>query len=65
MPIKIPSDLPAFDVLKKEGVMVMDDFHATRQDIRPLRLGLLNLMPKKNPNRKSVCSRHWGNSTTN
>lgn len=47
MPIKIPSNLPAFDVLKKEGVMVMDDFHATRQDIRPLRLGLLNLMPKK------------------
>ena len=47
MPIKIPSNLPAFDVLKKEGVMVMDNFHATRQDIRPLRLGLLNLMPKK------------------
>jgi len=65
MPIKIPSNLPAFDVLKKEGVMVMDNFHATRQDIRPLRLGLLNLMPKKNSNGKSVCSRHWGNSATN
>ena len=47
MPIKIPSDLPAFDVLKNEGVMVMDDFTAQRQDIRPLRIGLLNLMPKK------------------
>ena len=47
MPIKIPSDLPAFDVLKNEGVMVMDDFKAKRQDIRPLRIGLLNLMPKK------------------
>ena len=47
MPIKIPSDLPAFDVLKNEGVMVMDDFKAKTQDIRPLRIGLLNLMPKK------------------
>ena len=47
MPIKIPSDLPAFNVLRDEGVMVMDDFKANRQDIRPLKIGLLNLMPKK------------------
>ncbi|WP_170480227.1 homoserine O-acetyltransferase MetA [Ruegeria arenilitoris] len=47
MPIKIPSDLPAFDVLTKEGVMVMSEDLAARQDIRPLRIGLLNLMPKK------------------
>ncbi len=47
MPIKIPSDLPAFDVLTKEGVMVMAEDQAMRQDIRPLRIGLLNLMPKK------------------
>ena len=47
MPIKIPSDLPAFNVLRNEGVMVMDDFKANRQDIRPLKIGLLNLMPKK------------------
>ena len=47
MPIKIPSDLPAFNVLRDEGVMVMDDFQANRQDIRPLKIGLLNLMPKK------------------
>ncbi|WP_425078169.1 homoserine O-acetyltransferase MetA [Ruegeria denitrificans] len=47
MPIKIPSELPAFDVLTKEGVMVMDEDQAMRQDIRPLRIGLLNLMPKK------------------
>jgi len=47
MPIKIPSDLPAFDVLTREGVMVMDEDQAARQDIRPLRIGLLNLMPKK------------------
>ena len=47
MPIKLPSSLPAFDVLSKEGVMVMSDDEAVRQDIRPLQIGLLNLMPKK------------------
>ncbi len=47
MPIKIPSDLPAYDVLRSEGVMVMSEDHAARQDIRPLHIGLLNLMPKK------------------
>ena len=47
MPIKIPSDLPAHAVLKREGVMVMDPGQAAVQDIRPLRIGLLNLMPKK------------------
>ncbi|NAZ36819.1 homoserine O-succinyltransferase [Rubellimicrobium sp. CFH 75288] len=47
MPIKLPADLPAFDVLSREGVMVMAESRAERQDIRPLRIGLLNLMPKK------------------
>ncbi len=47
MPIKLPSALPAYDVLTREGVMVMDEDAAARQDIRPLRIGLLNLMPKK------------------
>ena len=47
MPIKLPSSLPAFDVLTREGVMVMGEGRAARQDIRPLRLALLNLMPKK------------------
>ncbi|WP_116598521.1 homoserine O-acetyltransferase MetA [Primorskyibacter marinus] len=47
MPIKLPADLPAYDVLSKEGVMVMSEDQASRQDIRPLRIGLLNLMPKK------------------
>ena len=47
MPIKLPANLPAFDVLTNEGVMVMSDDRAARQDIRPLRIGLLNLMPKK------------------
>ncbi|KAE9628524.1 homoserine O-acetyltransferase MetA [Parasedimentitalea maritima] len=47
MPIKIPSDLPAYDVLTNEGVMVMSPDQAARQDIRPLKIALLNLMPKK------------------
>ena len=47
MPIKIPATLPAYSVLKREGVSVMDEDAAARQDIRPLRIGLLNLMPKK------------------
>ena len=47
MPIKLPSALPAFDVLSREGVMVMGEDTASRQDIRPLRIALLNLMPKK------------------
>ncbi|WP_095596401.1 homoserine O-acetyltransferase MetA [Actibacterium pelagium] len=47
MPIKLPSNLPAFDVLTNEGVMVMGEGRASHQDIRPLRIGLLNLMPKK------------------
>ena len=47
MPIKLPQNLPAYDVLSNEGVMVMGDEAADRQDIRPLRIALLNLMPKK------------------
>lgn len=47
MPITLPETLPAFDVLNREGVMVMTPERAARQDIRPLRFALLNLMPKK------------------
>jgi homoserine O-succinyltransferase len=47
MPIKLPSSLPAYSVLTNEGVMVMDEELAAHQDIRPLKIGLLNLMPKK------------------
>lgn len=47
MPIKIPDDLPATSVLQAEGVMVMREADAIRQDIRPLKIGLLNLMPNK------------------
>lgn len=47
MPIKIPDQLPAHEVLVREGVSVMDERTALRQDIRPLQIGLLNLMPNK------------------
>ena len=47
MPIRIPNDLPARLTLETEGVMLMTEASAARQDIRPLRLGLLNLMPNK------------------
>lgn len=47
MPIKIPDNLPARDILLKEHVPVMDESTAIRQDIRPLRILLLNLMPDK------------------
>ena len=47
MPIRIPDDLPARKTLEAEGVVVMDSSRAARQDIRPLRIGLLNLMPNK------------------
>jgi homoserine O-succinyltransferase len=47
VPIKIPDDLPARSILENEGVAVMRESDAVRQDIRPLRIGLLNLMPDK------------------
>ncbi|MCO5162220.1 MAG: homoserine O-succinyltransferase [Mesorhizobium sp.] len=47
MPIKIPNQLPAREILVREGVSVMDERSALRQDIRPLQIGLLNLMPNK------------------
>lgn len=47
MPIKIPDQLPAHDILVREGVPVMDEQTALRQDIRPLQIALLNLMPNK------------------
>ena len=47
MPIKIPSGLPAAEVLQSENIFVMDELRATAQDIRPLRIAILNLMPTK------------------
>ena len=47
MPIKIPNNLPAAEILRKENIFVMTETRAMTQDIRPLRMLLLNLMPKK------------------
>ncbi|UOO38097.1 homoserine O-succinyltransferase [Oscillospiraceae bacterium CM] len=47
MPIKIPDQLPAKDILENENIFVMTDYRALHQDIRPLKLLILNLMPTK------------------
>jgi len=47
MPIKIPDSLPATDILAGENIFVMTEYRAMHQDIRPLRLLILNLMPTK------------------
>ncbi|WP_447640225.1 MULTISPECIES: homoserine O-acetyltransferase MetA [Chitinophagaceae] len=47
MPVNIPDNLPAIELLKKENIFVMSDLHAKAQDIRPLRVLILNLMPLK------------------
>jgi len=47
MPIKIPEQLPAYEVLKAEHIFVMDDERAIHQDIRPLKIAILNLEPSK------------------
>ena len=47
MPLRLPDRLPAIDLLKKENIFVMDDTRAHNQDIRPLKIVVLNLMPLK------------------
>ena len=47
MPLTLPDRLPAIELLKKENIFVMDETRAHGQDIRPLRLAILNLMPIK------------------
>src|SRR5690606_34029918 len=47
MPIKVPDHLPAKDILTSENIFVMDESRAFKQDIRPLRIVILNLMPTK------------------
>ena len=47
MPLRIPDRLPAIDILKQENIFVMDNSRAHSQDIRPLRIVILNLMPLK------------------
>ena len=47
MPLRLPDKLPAIELLKHENIFVMDDSRAHNQDIRPLRIAILNLMPLK------------------
>ena len=47
MPVKIPATLPATKILTAENIFVMDDKRAMMQDIRPLKIAILNLMPTK------------------
>ncbi|MBQ6765649.1 MAG: homoserine O-succinyltransferase, partial [Paludibacteraceae bacterium] len=47
MPVNIPKGLPAIETLKKENIFVMDNERASGQDIRPLRIAIVNLMPLK------------------
>ena len=54
MPIRIDKKLPAVEILQTENIFVMDDQRAAHQDIRPLKILILNLMPQKNCNRDST-----------
>ena len=47
MPIKIQSNLPAASILEKENIFVMTEKRASTQDIRPLKIAIVNLMPTK------------------
>ena len=47
MPINVPTNLPAVEELKRENIFIMEESRALHQDIRPLRIALLNLMPVK------------------
>ena len=47
MPIKIQKDLPAKEILERENIFVMDENRALHQDVRPIQIGILNLMPVK------------------
>jgi homoserine O-succinyltransferase/O-acetyltransferase len=61
MPIKIPDHLPAMDILSNENIFVMPDTRAFQQDIRPLKIVILNLMPMKETTETQIL-RLLGNS---
>ena len=61
MPIKIPNELPAVKILEEENIFVMTETRAMTQDIRPLKILILNLMPTK-VDTETQLSRLLGNS---
>lgn len=61
MPIKIPKELPAKEILEQENIFVMDKERADAQDIRPLSILILNLMPEKQKTETQLL-RYLGNT---
>ena len=59
MPIKIQNDLPARGLLEEENIFVMDENRALKQEIRPLKVGILNLMPLKEDTEELCTGRRW------
>lgn len=59
MPIRIQNDLPAKEILEKENIFVMDETRALSQEIRPLKVGILNLMPLKEDTGTSVIKKFF------
>ena len=57
MPIRLDKNLPAYKILEDNGVFVMDVDRADTQDIRPLRIGILNLMPNKQETEAQLLAR--------
>ncbi len=47
MPLTLPDKLPAIDILKEENIFVIDETRALHQDIRPMKIGVFNIMPVK------------------
>ena len=47
MPVKVQADLPVKEILESENIFVMDETRAVHQDIRPLKIAIVNLMPTK------------------
>lgn len=61
MPIKIPRELPAKEILEEENIFVMDEQRADAQEIRPLSILILNLMPEKQKTETQLL-RYLGNT---
>ena len=59
MPIRIDKKLPAVEILRTENIFVMDDQRAAHQDIRPLKILILNLMPQKMVTETPVVAPFW------
>ena len=55
MPLNLPDKLPAIELLKEENIFVIDTSRATQQDIRPLRIVILNLMPLRLQRKQTWC----------